>query len=554
MFNSKFASSILLGISSSLFSSIFCIILYFNSLNKSMKLPDLLIYNYIAFIIFSLVLSLLSAIFAITTVSKSKSKVIKTLNDLKNGDLTRLIDCNKKSMFFDLCSYLNDTILSFRSLIAQLIILLDKTVDDSTILSENAKHAAETTSQANAAISDISSKTEKQMNYILEGKEFVSKVIESSHELENHSLKVKDNALSMSETVSNSYSDFDTLISDIERNTSQNIKLSSDIENLEEKAYLIQNIADTVNNISENTNLLALNASIEAARAGEAGKGFAVVAQEIRKLAEQSSKEASEIQNIITSIKEDVFNISRDMKEEVINIKKNIDKSKNTKKALNDIYEKSNDTYTSIEVMAKNIEKQVKELKQLGLVCEDLSQISMDTNAFIEEVNASTNEQNASLENIFISIGDLAELNFSMNEFLKKFVKEYQITSSMKSKINDGIKLLKDISKHKVLLSMNYEKCNEFLGKNYKDNKLFELISLMDEYGFSHATNLNLSKGETLIDFSHRNYFKEAMNGKDFISKPYISPDTNSYCVALSVPIYDGNTIKGVLMGDFKLD
>ncbi|MCT4584512.1 MAG: methyl-accepting chemotaxis protein [Peptostreptococcaceae bacterium] len=554
MFNSKYASSILLGILSSLCSLIFCIILYFNSLNKSMELTSLLIYNYIAFIIFSLVLSLASAIFAITRVSNSKSNIIKTLDNLKNGDLTKLIECNKKSMFYDLCSYLNDTILSFRSLIAQLVILLDKTVDDSTILSENAKHAAEITSQANSAISDISAKAEKQMNYVLEGKAFVNKVIESSHELENHSTNVKENALSMSQTVSNSYSDFDTLISDIERNTSQNIKLSSDIENLEEKAYLIQNIADTVNNISENTNLLALNASIEAARAGEAGKGFAVVAQEIRKLAEQSSKEASEIQNIITSIKEDVFNISRDMKEEVTNIKKNIDKSKNTKKALNDIYERSNDTYKSIEVMAKNIEKQVNDLKQLGLVCEDLSQISMDTNAFIEEVNASTNEHNASLENIFISIGDLAELNFSMNEYLKKFIKEYQIDSFMKRKIDDGIKLLKDISKEKLLLSMNYEKCNRYLSSNYKNNKLFELISLMDEFGFSHATNLNLSKGETLIDFSHRNYFKEAMNGKNYISKPYISPDTNSYCVAISVPIYDGNEIKGVLMGDFKLD
>lgn len=64
----------------------------------------------------------------------------------------------------------------------------------------------------------------------------------------------------------------------------------------------INTLADTILSITGQTNLLALNAAIEAARAGEAGKGFAVVAGEIRKLAEQSSGTAADIQQIVSQV------------------------------------------------------------------------------------------------------------------------------------------------------------------------------------------------------------------------------------------------------------
>ena len=71
------------------------------------------------------------------------------------------------------------------------------------------------------------------------------------------------------------------------------------MDNISETSKMIENIIGEIEDIASQTNLLSLNAAIEAARAGDAGKGFAVVADQIRTLAEQSSKSAVNTRKLI---------------------------------------------------------------------------------------------------------------------------------------------------------------------------------------------------------------------------------------------------------------
>ncbi len=86
--------------------------------------------------------------------------------------------------------------------------------------------------------------------------------------------------------------------------TAQNA--STSVSRLGESSAEIEQIIKLITSVAQQTNLLALNATIEAARAGEAGKGFAVVANEVKELANQTSRATESIGRKIGGIQTDV--------------------------------------------------------------------------------------------------------------------------------------------------------------------------------------------------------------------------------------------------------
>ncbi len=151
------------------------------------------------------------------------------------------------------------------------------------------------------------------------------------------------------------------------------------VESLGERSDQIGEIVGTIEDIADQTNLLALNAAIEAARAGEQGRGFAVVADEVRALAERTTRATREIGEMIKSIQGETRVAVKAMEDGVQEVEKGTRGAAQSGDALQGILGKINDLAEDINQIATAAEEQTATTREITNSIHMVNDISQKT-------------------------------------------------------------------------------------------------------------------------------------------------------------------------------
>ena len=198
-------------------------------------------------------------------------------------------------------------------------------------------------------------------------------------------------------------------------------EIAAQTEATHQASLEIQTAAEFIASIAEETNLLALNASIEAARAGEQGRGFAVVAEQIKKLAEQASSSAQNIDAVIKNLLSE-----SDKTVECMNRVQEITQTENHEikethqlfiSLGNDIAKASNEIHT----ISNNLTELSHAEKAIMAEIDSLSASTQETAASTEEITASSEELTSTAETLASHGLQLANLAGGLQSQLERF-------------------------------------------------------------------------------------------------------------------------------------
>ena len=315
------------------------------------------------------------------------------LEVLSTGDLTVRMQGNYEGYFNNIKESINTLASSFNSLILELTEAVQATASASNQISASTEEMAAGAQEQSAQASEVATAVEEMTSTIFETTKNANIAAE--------------NAKIAGETANVGGQVVFKTVEGMNRISEVVGRAATTVQALGKSSDQIGEIVQVINDIADQTNLLALNAAIEAARAGEQGRGFAVVADEVRKLAERTTKATKEIATMIKQIQKDTA-------EAVTSIQageKEVEEGKI-------MAVKSGDSLKGIVTAA---DKVVDMINAVASASEEQSSAAEEISKSIESINNVTHESASGIQQIARASEDLNRLTENLQALTERF-------------------------------------------------------------------------------------------------------------------------------------
>lgn len=333
--------------------------------------------------------------FIVRVMAVNIKKSISGLDEVAQGNLVLREEKTVHNEFGRLRRAIMDTAGKIRGLVFSVKNMIEKVSDSADKVSGSSVEVDRMVSEMSRDIEEISSNIEKE-----------NQAVNFCHEqMEELSQKIKKASGGISETmeginitkssIDKGMEAMEAMTGQSERTTTVTNEVRNEVMKLGDRLDEINDFVDSIANIAQQTNLLSLNASIEAARAGELGRGFSVVAEEIRKLADNSSRTAQDIQKEIAEVTASAESAVGKVKEaqDIVDLQNK--QVKDTVKVFEQMNDFMKQFIENMEIIASDMENMNEDRKKALSSIREINDISQNNIDFISNISASIEQQMA---------------------------------------------------------------------------------------------------------------------------------------------------------------